>query len=121
MRRRAVVRAVREAVAAKATSVSTPDRCRRSAASQTPKAVRNCDRIAVGASEMRPVMRGRTMPSAQPASSEAGTLSRSSGIVEEVIANVAAMTAPRKITSALASLKRLSPSRIDTRRRGGLM
>lgn len=37
------------------------------------------------------------------------------------MAKVAATTAPRKITSALASLNRLSPSRIDTSRRGGLM
>jgi hypothetical protein len=35
---RAGVRVAREATAAKATSVSTPDRCRRSAASQTPNA-----------------------------------------------------------------------------------
>ena len=115
------MRVVREAVAAKATSVSTPDRCRRSAISQTPKAVRNCMRIAVGASETRAVMRGSSMPSAQPAMSEAGTLSTSSGIVVAVMAKVAAITAPRKITSALASLNRLSPSRMETRRRGGLM
>ena len=93
----------------------------RSAKIQTPKVLTNWRMIAVGTSWTCSIARMKSQPSAGPTTRLPATATRKAGATSPIEKPWAATapTARRKMSRALASFSRLSPSRIVRRRCGG--
>src|SRR2546430_813957 len=98
-----------------------PDRCSRSAISQTANVLQNWTTIAVATSRTRALTNVTTRDSTRPSSTLPMVTKMSVGTTRhpETAPVTVAPTARRYTRSALASLKRLSPSRITSSRLGG--
>src|SRR5438132_8715650 len=123
MRRRAGMRAgaLRAVRMAKVTMVMMPERRGRSARIQTAKVVTNWMMTEVATSRIRPTMNSKRRDKTAPTSTLPRDTTASNGSADqaEKLPATAAATARRYTSSALASLKRLTPSRMTSSRCGG--